>query len=73
METKKENAGKLGNWNNETNYLREEMNDEELNLDELLEVQGGMEDNPNSATCGLGCFTGAMPSQSTNSHNRDGE
>ena len=30
--------------------------EEVLNFDELMDVQGGIEDDPDKGICGLGCF-----------------
>lgn len=38
-----------------------QIEEEELNIDELLNVQGGVEDDDKGTTnCGLGCFTGGL-------------
>lgn len=71
MKTEKTDAEKLQNSTNETTNYQPGEEDERLNLDELLDVQGGIEDNQNSVGCGLGCFTGAMSLQ--NPTNRDND
>lgn len=69
MKTEETNSEKLEHSKNEpTNYQQSE-EDERLNLDELLDVQGGIEDNQNSMGCGLGCFTGAMTQQNPTNRN----
>ena len=69
MKTEKADVGKLEHSKNETTNYEQNEEDERLNLDELLDVQGGIEDNQNSVGCGLGCFSGAMTQQ--NPTNRD--
>lgn len=34
--------------------------EEYLNLDELLEIQGGVDNDEDLANCGLGCFLGGV-------------
>lgn len=34
--------------------------EELLNLDELLEVQGGIDSDEDTSNCGLGCFLGGV-------------
>lgn len=34
--------------------------EEYLNLDELLEIQGGIDNDEDLANCGLGCFLGGV-------------
>lgn len=31
----------------------------ELNIEEITDIQGGIEDDPRRGDCGLGCFIGA--------------
>lgn len=46
------------NKKKEAEYTRYSDDEEQvLDLNELMDVQGGMEDNE-SAKCGLGCYTG---------------
>lgn len=59
MEKKKNDAKKLENFKKEINRNDP---DEELDLDNLLDVQGGQEDKA-SAGCGLGCYTGGVYQQ----------
>lgn len=71
MKTEKTDAEKLEYSKNETTNYQPGEEDERLNLDELLDVQGGIEDNQNSVGCGLGCFTGAMAHQNTTNREND--
>lgn len=71
MKTGKTDAGKLEHSKNETANYQQDEEDERLNLDELLDVQGGIEDNQNSVGCGLGCFTGAMAQQNPTNYDKD--
>lgn len=34
--------------------------EESLNLDELFEIQGGIDNDEDLANCGLGCFLGGV-------------
>lgn len=59
---KKKQLGSSENIKNES--IQDGFNQEDLlDLDDLLEVQGGKEEQ-NSANCGLGCFTSAVSKQS---------
>lgn len=60
MKAEKLNSGKLEHSKNETTNYQQSEEDERLNLDELLDVQGGIEDSQKNIGCGLGCFSGAM-------------
>lgn len=72
MKNEKLNADKLENSKNETtNHHMSMEEDEKLNLDELLDIQGGIEDNQSSQNCGLGCFTGAMINHDQTRHTND--
>lgn len=72
MKKERLNVDKLENLKNETtNHHMSLEEDEKLNLDELLDVQGGIEDNQSSQSCGLGCFTGAMANQDKTKHTND--
>lgn len=37
-----------------------DLTEEFLNLDELLEIQGGIDNDEDLANCGLGCFLGGI-------------
>lgn len=54
---KRDNAGQQAA---ETENISQE---ELLNMDELFDVQGGVEDKQ-QGSCGLGCFTGAIMHES---------
>lgn len=59
---KKKQLGNSENIKNES--IQDGFSQEDLlDLNDLLEVQGGKEEQ-NSASCGLGCFTGAVSKQS---------
>lgn len=60
MKSERMNARELENSMNETTNRRMDDEDERLNLDELLEVQGGINDKEVITNCGLGCFTGSV-------------
>ncbi|MEG0454844.1 MAG: hypothetical protein RR559_05795 [Bacteroides sp.] len=68
MKKERSNIEKLAHSKNETANSLQNEEDESLNLDELLDVQGGIEDDQKNQGCGLGCFTGAMTQQDPTNH-----
>lgn len=65
MKKKKMNSEESKKESGENGINQEDL----LDLDNLLDVQGGKEDDNKNVSCGLGCFTGATLRQQTESQN----